>query len=47
MLYNEKLLKKIDSLNQNLSNSKIIYLDVYNPILDIIVNGQKYGNSKF
>ncbi|CAL5205788.1 unnamed protein product [Lathyrus oleraceus] len=43
MLYNEKLSKEIDSLSQNLSNSKIIYLDVYNPILDIIVNDQKYG----
>jgi hypothetical protein len=47
MLYNDKLSKEIDSLKQSLSNSKIVYLDVYNPILDVIVNEQKYGNSKF
>jgi len=47
MLYNDKLSKEIDSLKQNLSNSRIVYLDVYNPILDVIVNEQKYGNSKF
>ena len=47
MLYNDKLSKEIDSLKQILSNSRIVYLDVYNPILDVIANEQKYGNSKF
>ncbi|XP_027332633.1 GDSL esterase/lipase EXL3-like isoform X2 [Abrus precatorius] len=42
-LFNEKLSKEIDSLNQNFPNSRIVYLDVYNPLLDIIVNYQTYG----
>lgn len=47
MLYNDKLSKEIDSLKQNLSNSRIVYLDVYSPIQDVIANEQNYGNSKF
>ncbi|RHN77638.1 putative triacylglycerol lipase [Medicago truncatula] len=43
MLYNDKLSKEIDSLKQNLSNSRIVYLDVYSPIQDVIANEQKYG----
>nr|XP_004499298.1 GDSL esterase/lipase EXL1-like [Cicer arietinum] len=42
-LFNDKLFKEIGSLNQNLSNSKIVYFDVYTPLLDIIVNNHKYG----
>ncbi|TKY57612.1 GDSL esterase/lipase EXL3 [Spatholobus suberectus] len=43
VLFNDKLSKEIDSLNQNLPDSRIVYFDVYNPLLDIIVNYQKYG----
>ncbi|KAK7280768.1 hypothetical protein RJT34_25835 [Clitoria ternatea] len=43
MLFNEKLSKEINSLNQNLPNSRVVYLDVYNPFLDIVLNYQNYG----
>lgn len=46
VVYNTKLSAEIDSLKQSLTNSKIAYIDIYNPLLDIIQNGQKYGNSK-
>ncbi|ESW05002.1 hypothetical protein PHAVU_011G143400 [Phaseolus vulgaris] len=36
-------LKEHDSL-QNSSKSRIVYIDVYNPLLDIIQNYQNYGN---
>ncbi|XP_027330095.1 GDSL esterase/lipase EXL3-like [Abrus precatorius] len=42
-LFNTKLSKKLDSLNRNFPNSRNIYIDVYDPLLDIIVNYQKYG----
>ncbi|XP_061359293.1 GDSL esterase/lipase EXL3-like [Gastrolobium bilobum] len=43
ILFNSKLSKELDSLNNNSPNSRIVYIDVYNPLLDIIVNYQKYG----
>jgi len=46
-IFNAKLSKQLDSLNQNFQDSKIVYIDVYNPLLDIIVNYQKYGNFNF
>ncbi|KAJ1421601.1 SGNH hydrolase superfamily [Sesbania bispinosa] len=42
-LFNSKLSKELASLNRNLPNARMLYLDVYNPLLDIIVNYQKYG----
>ncbi|XP_061353765.1 GDSL esterase/lipase EXL3-like [Gastrolobium bilobum] len=42
-LFNSKLSNELDSLNQNFPNSRIVYIDVYNPLLDIIVNYQNYG----
>ncbi|ESW06604.1 hypothetical protein PHAVU_010G061300 [Phaseolus vulgaris] len=41
-LFNSKLSKELDSLH-NSSKSRIVYIDVYNPILDIIQNYQNYG----
>ncbi|KAJ1387618.1 SGNH hydrolase superfamily [Sesbania bispinosa] len=46
-LFNSKLSKELASLNRNLPNARMLYLDVYNPLLDIIVNYQNYGNPKF
>ncbi|TXG52023.1 hypothetical protein EZV62_021192 [Acer yangbiense] len=43
ILFNKKLSAKLDSLSGSLSNSKIVYIDVYNPLLDIIQNPKKYG----
>ncbi|MED6106382.1 hypothetical protein PIB30_004155 [Stylosanthes scabra] len=42
-MFNSKLSKELDSLHQNSPNSRIVYIDVYNPLLDIILNYQKYG----
>ncbi|KAL1343964.1 hypothetical protein HN51_017880 [Arachis hypogaea] len=42
-LFNSKLSKELDSLNRNSPNSRIVYIDVYNPLLDIILNYQNYG----
>ncbi|KAI4316965.1 hypothetical protein L6164_024886 [Bauhinia variegata] len=42
-LFNSKLSRDINSLNHNLPNSRIVYIDVYNPLLDIILNYQRYG----
>ncbi|XP_027333157.1 GDSL esterase/lipase EXL3-like [Abrus precatorius] len=42
-LFNSKLSKELDSIGHSLPNSRIVYIDVYNPLLDIIVNYQKYG----
>ncbi|KAG6699502.1 hypothetical protein I3842_08G069800 [Carya illinoinensis] len=42
-LFNMKLSASLDSLNRNLPNSKMIYLDVYSPLLDLIENPKKYG----
>ncbi|XP_027354610.1 GDSL esterase/lipase EXL3-like [Abrus precatorius] len=42
-LYNSKLSRELGSLDHNLPNSRIIYIDIYNPLLDIIVNYRKYG----
>uniref|UniRef100_A0A2N9HBS0 GDSL esterase/lipase EXL3 n=1 Tax=Fagus sylvatica TaxID=28930 RepID=A0A2N9HBS0_FAGSY len=42
-LFNTKLSAKLDSLNRNLPNSRMVYVDVYNPLLDLIENPQNYG----
>ncbi|KAK7382935.1 hypothetical protein VNO78_28599 [Psophocarpus tetragonolobus] len=42
-LFNTKLSKQLNSLNHNLPHSRIVYVDVYNPLFDIIVNYKKYG----
>ncbi|GER26624.1 GDSL esterase/lipase [Striga asiatica] len=42
-LFNKKLSDEIDSLNKQYSEAKIVYVDVYNPALDIIQNPKKYG----
>ncbi|KAE9592650.1 hypothetical protein Lal_00028876 [Lupinus albus] len=42
-LFNSKLSKEMDSLALNSPNSRIVYIDIYNSLLDIIVNYQKYG----
>ena len=45
MLFNSKLSATIDSLNKNLHNSRIVYIDVYNPLLNLIENPKNYGKS--
>ncbi|CAK8569721.1 unnamed protein product [Lathyrus sativus] len=43
VLFNDKLSNEIDLLKTNLSDSRIVYMDVYSPIFDVIMNVQKYG----
>nr|XP_048330980.1 GDSL esterase/lipase EXL3-like [Ziziphus jujuba var. spinosa] len=42
-LFNSKLSATLDSLTSHLPNSKLVYIDVYTPLLDLILNYQKYG----
>lgn len=42
-LFNSKLSKELDYLHSNLPNSNVIYIDIYSPLLDIILKPQKYG----
>ncbi|XP_027354611.1 GDSL esterase/lipase EXL3-like [Abrus precatorius] len=42
-LFNTKLSRELDSLNRNLPNARMVYLDVYTPLLDMIVNYRNYG----
>ncbi|KAG8377953.1 hypothetical protein BUALT_Bualt08G0087400 [Buddleja alternifolia] len=42
-LFNAKLSPQLHSLTQKLTQSKVVYIDVYNPLLDLIQNPQKYG----
>ncbi|XP_020204884.1 GDSL esterase/lipase EXL1 [Cajanus cajan] len=41
--FNAKLSDQLHSLNHNLPTSRIVYIDVYSPLLDIILNYKKYG----
>lgn len=45
-LFNSKLTATLDSLATQLPNSKLVYIDVYNPLLDLIMNHQNYGKKK-
>ncbi|XWS25935.1 hypothetical protein CRYUN_Cryun27aG0109900 [Craigia yunnanensis] len=42
-LFNKKLYAVLDSLQTSLPNGKFVYIDVYNPLLDLIENPKKYG----
>ncbi|XP_031400195.1 GDSL esterase/lipase EXL3-like [Punica granatum] len=43
ILFNSKLSSQIDSLSSQLSNSKIVYIDIYYSFLPLIQNPTKYG----
>ncbi|XVF35931.1 hypothetical protein REPUB_Repub19eG0014300 [Reevesia pubescens] len=43
LMFNSKLEAEISNLNSNLSGAKIVFIDVYNPLLDLIQNPNKYG----
>ena len=42
-LFNKKLYAVLDSLQTSLPDGKFVYIDIYNPLLDVIENPQKYG----
>lgn len=44
MLFNTKLSSLLDSLTAESPPAKFVYVDIYNPLLDIIKNPQKSGN---
>lgn len=44
-LFNSKLADDLSSLENKVTNSKLVYVDIYNLPLDIINNLQKYGTN--
>ncbi|XP_070670284.1 GDSL esterase/lipase EXL3-like isoform X2 [Malus domestica] len=46
MLFNSKLSAELDDLKNNLPNSMLIYVDIYNPLLDMIINPTNYVSNK-
>lgn len=42
-VYNSKLSTKLDTLSKTLPQSRVVYIDIYDPLFDIIQNPQKYG----
>ncbi|KAM4122363.1 hypothetical protein ACB094_01G078100 [Castanea mollissima] len=42
-LFNAKLTTLLDSLNRDMPNSKMFYLDIYNPLLDLIEHPEENG----
>ncbi|XP_016568349.1 GDSL esterase/lipase EXL3 [Capsicum annuum] len=43
LMTNAKLASKIDSLSGKLPQSELLYINIYDPLLDLIVNRDKYG----
>lgn len=44
-LFNAKLSSELDSLNNNFPLARFVYIDIYNPLLQLIQNPKKSGNS--
>ncbi|KAH9759198.1 GDSL esterase/lipase EXL3 [Citrus sinensis] len=42
-LFNKKLSAKLDSIKNSLPGSRMVFIDVYNPFLDLIQNPKKHG----
>lgn len=42
-LFNSKLSAELDRLHSKLANSRVVYIDVYSPLSDLIFNPHKYG----
>ncbi|XP_042500797.1 GDSL esterase/lipase EXL3-like [Macadamia integrifolia] len=43
MLFNSKLSSQLNLLNKNLPQFRFLYVDIYNPLIDLIQNPYKYG----
>ncbi|KAL6564331.1 hypothetical protein OROMI_015781 [Orobanche minor] len=41
--YNDKLIELLPRIESELPGSKILYVDAYNPLMDMISNPKKYG----
>ena len=46
-IFNDKLSSQLASLSRELPHSTMVYADLYNPLIDIILESSKYGESKF
>ena len=46
-VFNTKLSSMVDSLESSLPDAKLVFIDVYNPLLDIVQDPQNYGNFFF
>jgi len=44
MLFNNKLSSQIDALGKLFPDARLVYLDIYSPLSDMIQNPTKYGN---
>lgn len=44
--YNTMLSSELETLTNILSESKVVYIDIYNPLLDVIQNPQLYGKQE-
>ncbi|GAV56710.1 Lipase_GDSL domain-containing protein [Cephalotus follicularis] len=42
-LFNAKLSSNLESLNTNLADSRVVYIDIYSALLDLIKNPKRYG----
>ncbi|KAL1188733.1 GDSL esterase/lipase EXL1 [Cardamine amara subsp. amara] len=42
-LFNTKLSANVDVLSRTLPDAKVVYIDIYDPLLELIVNPQEYG----
>lgn len=43
IMFNSKLSSALDQLKAKFTNGKFVYIDIYNPLLDIIQNPHNYG----
>lgn len=44
IVYNSELSQEIQRLNNTLPGSKVVYIDMYTPIIDMIQRPSAYGN---
>ena len=44
ILFNSKLSSQMDSINKRLPDARLVYLDIYNPLLALIQNPSQYLN---
>lgn len=42
-LFNKKLIAVLDSLQTSLPDGRFVYIDIYNPLLELIENPKKLG----
>ncbi|KAL5778246.1 hypothetical protein ACOSP7_011172 [Xanthoceras sorbifolium] len=42
-LFNNKLSAEVDRLNRNLTHVKLVYIDIYSPMIHLLQNSNKYG----